>query len=124
MADLAGLGRRAPWLAAGLTVFLLSLAGFPPTAGFLAKFYVFGAAVRQGHVALAVAAVLASLISAAFYLRVVVTMYMEDGGPGADVERSDPALALVLFLCLFGVLQMGLWPGNLLALIRGAFPVL
>ena len=124
VADLAGLGRRAPWLAAGLTVFLLSLAGFPPTAGFLAKFYVFGAAVRQGHVALAVAAVLASLVSAAFYLRVVVAMYMEDGGPGSVVERDDPALALVLFLCLFGVLQMGLWPGNLLALIRGAFPVL
>ena len=46
--DFAGLGRRNPWLAAGLTVFLLSLAGFPPTAGFLAKFYVFGAAVGKG----------------------------------------------------------------------------
>ncbi len=103
-------------------MFLLSLAGFPPTAGFLAKFTVFGAAVREGRVALAVAAVLASLVSAAFYLRVVVALYMEEGGDPAAGERNDPALALVLFLCLFGVLQLGLWPGNLLVLIRGAFP--
>lgn len=118
--DFAGLGRRDPWLAAGLSLFLLSLAGFPPTAGFLAKFYVFGAAVREGHVALAIAAVLASLVSVAFYLKVIVVMYMRDGDTEIAVERENPALALVLFLCLFGVLELGLWPGNLLAVIRQA----
>jgi NADH-quinone oxidoreductase subunit N len=120
--DFAGLGRRHPWLAASLSVFLLSLAGFPPTAGFLAKFYVFGAAVREGRIPLAVAAVLASLISVAYYLKVVVVMYMQEPEGESAVERDAPALWLVIFLCLLGVLQLGLWPGNALRLIRAAFP--
>jgi NADH-quinone oxidoreductase subunit N len=118
--DFAGLGRRYPWLAACLSVFLLSLAGFPPTAGFLAKFYVFSGAVREGHVALAVAAVLASLISVAYYLKVIVFMYMKEDQGEAAIDQENPALYLVIFLCLFGVVQLGLWPGNLLALIRQA----
>lgn len=118
--DFAGLGRRYPWLAACLSVFLLSLAGFPPTAGFLAKFYVFSGAVREGHVALAVAAVLASLISVAYYLKVIVVMYMKEEQGEAAIDQENPALYLVIFLCLFGVVQLGLWPGNLLALIRQA----
>jgi NADH-quinone oxidoreductase subunit N len=121
--DLAGLGRRDPWLAASFAVFLLSLAGFPPTAGFLAKFYAFGSAVREGHVALTVAAVLASLVSVAFYLKVVVAMYMEEGEAGTFVDRENPALYLVVFLCLLGVIELGLWPGNLLTVIRQAFPL-
>jgi NADH-quinone oxidoreductase subunit N len=121
--DFAGLGRRNPWLAAGLAVFLLSLAGFPPTAGFLAKFYVFAGAVREGHIALTVAAVLASLVSVAYYLKVIVVMYMHEGDTDIVIERENPALGLVLFLCLFGTLQLGVWPGNLLTLIRLAFSV-
>jgi NADH-quinone oxidoreductase subunit N len=121
--DFAGLGRRYPWLAACLSVFLLSLAGFPPTAGFLAKFYVFSGAVREGHVALAVAAVLASLVSVAYYLKVIVVMYMKDENGEVAIEQENPALYLVLFLCLFGTVQLGLWPGNLLALIRQALSV-
>ncbi len=121
-ADLAGLGRRHPWLAAGLAAFLVSLAGFPPTAGFLAKFHVFSAAVAKGHILLVVAAVLASLVSVAYYLRVVVAMYMREPEAEAAFEREDPALWLVIFLCLFGVVQLGLWPGNLLVLIRQALP--
>jgi NADH-quinone oxidoreductase subunit N len=121
--DFAGLGRRNPWLAAGLAIFLLSLAGFPPTAGFLAKFYVFAGAVREGHIALTVAAVLASLVSVAYYLKVIVVMYMREGDTDIVVERENPGLGLVLFLCLFGTLQLGVWPGNLLTLIRQAFSV-
>lgn len=119
--DFAGLGRRYPGLAACLSVFLLSLAGFPPTAGFLAKFYVFSAAVREGYTYLAVAAVLASLVSVAYYLKVIVVMYMKEDSGEVVIEADDPALYLVLFLCLFGTVQLGLWPGNLLALIRQAF---
>ena len=119
--DFAGLGRRYPWLAACLSVFLLSLAGFPPTAGFLAKFYVFSGAVREGHVAVAVAAVLASLISVAYYLKIIVFMYMKEDQGAVAIEQENPALYLVIFLCLFGVVQLGLWPGNLMTLIRQAF---
>jgi NADH-quinone oxidoreductase subunit N len=118
--DLSGLGRRHPWLAASLAVFLLSLAGIPPTAGFLGKFYIFGSAVREGHIVLAVAAVLASLISVAYYLKVIVVMYMHDAAIDVTLERENPALYLVVFLCLFGVLELGIWPGNLLIIIRQA----
>jgi NADH-quinone oxidoreductase subunit N len=118
IADLAGLGRRHPWLAASLAVFMLSLAGIPPTAGFLAKFYVFSAAVAKGQVLLAVAAVMASLVSVAYYLKVIVAMYMQEAGSEPSFGGDDPALYLVVFLCLFGVLELGLWPGNLLILIR------
>ncbi|HOW85403.1 MAG TPA: NADH-quinone oxidoreductase subunit N [Candidatus Aminicenantes bacterium] len=115
---LAGLGRRHPALAACLAVFLLSLAGFPPTAGFLAKFYVFSGAVAKGHVVLVVAAVLASLVSVAYYLKVIMVMYMKDAAADLTIGRDEPALWLVVFLCVFGVVQLGLWPGNLLTLIR------
>jgi NADH-quinone oxidoreductase subunit N len=120
--DLAGLGRRHPWLAASMSVFLLSLAGFPPTAGFLAKFYVFSAAVAKGHVPLVVAAVLASLISVGYYLKVVVAMYMRDPAGETSLGPNDPSLWLVIFICLYGVVLLGVWPGNLLTLIRQAFP--
>ncbi len=120
LSDLAGLGRRHPWLAACLAVFLLSLAGIPPTAGFLAKFYVFSAAVAKGHVLLAVAAVLASLIAVAYYFKVIVAMYMQPPDTEPAQERRSPALALMILLCVWGVVQLGLWPGNLLVLIRQA----
>ena len=90
LADFAGLGRRHPWLAASLAVFLLSLAGFPPTAGFLAKFYVFSAAVAKGHVLLVVAAVLASLISVGYYLKVIVAMYMQDAESETGPRPEQP----------------------------------
>ena len=122
--DFAGAGFRHPWLGASFAVLLFSLAGFPPTAGFLAKFYVFSAAVRQGHIGLVVIAVLASLVSVFYYLRIVVVMYMKEGRDAAVADPDNPALYLALFLCLYGVIQLGIWPGNLLALIRQAAPFL
>ena len=118
--DFAGIGFKHPWVGASFAVFLFSLAGFPPTAGFLAKFYVFGAAVREGHVLLAVIAVAGSLVSVYYYLRVVVVMYMKDPVDGVRVEARNRGLDLVLFVCLWGVLQLGLWPGGILALVRQA----
>ena len=118
--DFSGIGFKYPWIGASFALFLFSLAGFPPTAGFLAKFYVFGAAVRQGEVALVVIAVLASLVSVFYYLRIIVFMYMKDPLAGVDIETDNPALYLVLFLCFYGVLQLGIWPGNLLVIIRQA----
>jgi NADH-quinone oxidoreductase subunit N len=118
--DFAGIGFRYPWIGATLSVFLLSLAGFPPTAGFLAKFYVFSAAVRAGLVPLVVIGVLASLVSVFYYLRIIVAMYMRDPVRDVDIEVENPALFLVLFLCLYGVLQLGIFPGNILVVIRQA----
>jgi NADH-quinone oxidoreductase subunit N len=118
--DFAGVGFKSPWIGASFAVFLFSLAGFPPTAGFLAKFYVFGAAVRQGYVLLAVIAVIGSLVSVYYYLRIVVVMYMKDPLGPVEIETGNPGLYLVLFFCLYGVIQMGVWPGGILAFIRQA----
>jgi NADH-quinone oxidoreductase subunit N len=118
--DFAGIGFRYPWIGGTLSVFLLSLAGFPPTAGFLAKFYVFSAAVRAGLIPLVVIGVLASLVSVFYYLRIVVYMYMREPGREVDIEVDNPALLLVLFLCLYGVLQLGIFPGNILLIIKQA----
>ncbi len=118
--DLAGIGFRYPWIGASLSVILLSLAGFPPTAGFLAKFYVFSAAVREGHTGLVIIAVLACLVSVYYYLRIVVVMYMKDPESDIQIDRDNPGPHLVLFFCLFAVLELGIWPGNVLAFIRRA----
>ncbi len=118
--DLAGMGYRFPWLGASFSVILFSLAGFPPTAGFLAKFLVFSSAVRNGHVSLVIIAVLASLVSVYYYLRIVVIMYMRPATSEMSIEPDNPGPNLVLFLCLYAVLQLGIWPGNLLSFIRRA----
>jgi NADH-quinone oxidoreductase subunit N len=81
ISDYAGLGRKYPALAAAMTVFMLSLTGIPPTLGFVGKFYLFRAAIQGQFYLLAVIGVLTSLISAYYYLRVVVTMYMREGDP-------------------------------------------
>jgi len=101
-------------------VFLISLAGFPPTGGFLAKFYVFSAAVRQGLVSLVIIGVLASLVSVFYYLRIIIYMYMKEASYEVDIHIDNPALFLALFLCLYGVLQLGIFPGNIVLLIRQA----
>lgn len=122
--DYAGIGFQYPWIGAMMTVFLISLAGFPPTGGFLAKFYVFASAVEKGFVSLVVIAVIASLISVYYYLRVVVYMYMKDSNKILPIEIDNPGVYLVMFLCLYGVLQLGLFPGNMLAWIRQAVSLL
>ncbi len=116
--DYKGIGFRYPWIGATFAVFLISLAGFPPTGGFLAKFYVFSAAVRQGLVSLVIIGVLASLVSVFYYLRIVINMYMKEPSYDVEINIDNPALFLALFLCLYGVLQLGIFPGNILVLIR------
>lgn len=83
--DYAGLGRKYPALAAAMTIFMLSLIGLPPTLGLVGKFYLFRAVMAGGFTGLAIIGVLTSLVSAYYYLRVVVTMYMQEGDP----ERSQ-----------------------------------
>ncbi|MGC8782525.1 MAG: NADH-quinone oxidoreductase subunit N, partial [Anaerolineae bacterium] len=95
--DYAGLARRAPWLAAVLFIFLLSLAGIPPTAGFVGKLFVFGAAVRAGMIPLAVIGALNAVISAFYYLNVVRVMFFVPAEPDAEAITVEwPLLAAVL----------------------------
>lgn len=113
--DLAGLSRRSPLLAGLIALFLLSLAGFPPTAGFLAKFLVFKAAVVQHLVLAAVLGALASVVGVFYYLWVVVTMFMREAEEGAEPESVlSPAIALALVVAFLGTLPLGLFPGRLL----------
>jgi len=86
IADYAGLGRKRPLLAAAMTIFMLSLTGMPPTLGLVGKFYLFRTAIQGGFIGLAIIGVLTSLISAYYYLRVVVMMYMRDGDPQTTRE--------------------------------------
>ena len=89
--DYAGMGRKYPALAAIMTVAMLSFTGVPPTLGFLGKFYLFRSVIEGGYLGLALIGVLTSLVSAYYYLRVVVIMYMREGEP---VARRDPWLYL------------------------------
>jgi NADH-quinone oxidoreductase subunit N len=86
ISDYAGLAKKHPALAAAMTVFMLSLIGFPPTLGMVGKFYLFRAVLDGGFVWLAIIGVVTSLISAYYYLRVVVNMYMRDGEPVVERE--------------------------------------
>jgi len=86
ISDYAGLAKKHPALAAAMTVFMLSLIGLPPTLGLVGKIYLFRAVIDGGFYGLAIIGVLTSLISAYYYLRVVVTMYMKDGEPETERE--------------------------------------
>ncbi len=112
--DFAGLWHERPGMAALMTVFLLSLGGFPPTVGFIAKWYIFNAALQEHLYALAIIGVLTSVVSVFFYLRVVVMMYMVDEkAPGR--RPSLPIFAAVgLLLALAGVFYLGIVPGQVL----------
>jgi NADH-quinone oxidoreductase subunit N len=119
LASYAGLARRNPLAAGFLTLFLLSLAGIPPTAGFIAKVSVFGAAVRAGHWPLVLIAVLASVIAAFFYLRVIVLMYMQDPQEEAVPETKPvPAVAMAVPAAL--TLLFGVFPQIVFGFLRSA----
>ncbi len=107
--DFAGLARQRPGLAALMTLFLLSLAGIPGTAGFVAKFYVFSAAVAAGQVPLAILGVLTSVVSVYYYLRLPVAMYMREPAEEERARASTSEL-MVLTLCAAAVLLLGLLP--------------
>ena len=102
ISDFAGLGRKRPLLAAAVTVFMLSLTGMPPTLGLVGKFYLFRTAIEGGFIGLAIIGVLTSLVSAYYYLRVVVMMYMREGDsetvrePWLDLTWGLTALATVI----------------------------
>jgi NADH-quinone oxidoreductase subunit N len=108
--DFAGLWHTRPAMAALMAVFLVSLGGFPPTAGFIAKWYVFSAAVQQGYYGLAIIGVLTSVISVFYYLRIIVMMYMSDGRPDFEpAPLTATGLAGLSFAALV-VFYLGVLP--------------
>jgi NADH-quinone oxidoreductase subunit N len=94
-----------------LSILLFSLAGIPPTAGFFGKFYLFKVAVDHQLLGLVIVALLNSMVSAYYYLRIMVAMYMQEGEgvPGPAIKPSV-AIAFAVAICLFFVLSMGLYP--------------
>ncbi len=120
LADYGGLATRHPLLAVALSIFLLSLIGIPPTAGFVGKFYLFGAAVKSGYVWLAVIGVLNSAVAAYYYLRLIVFMYMREPEGAPTVLAPSLSGALALVVALWGVVQLGVVPGPLFDLAQAA----
>lgn len=115
--DYAGLGRKYPALAACMTVFMLSFTGVPPTLGFVGKFYLFRTAIEGGLVGLAVIGVLTSLVSAYYYLRLVIIMYFRDGDPSI---RSEGWLNLTVAASAVVVVVFSLFSSPLFEWAAGA----
>jgi NADH-quinone oxidoreductase subunit N len=102
-----------------MAVFMLSLAGVPPTAGFVAKLLVFQAAVNAQLIALAVVGVLTSVLGAYYYLRVVVAMYMRPA-EAAEEAPASPAISVAVALAVAAVVWLGIGPEPVAALARSA----
>jgi NADH-quinone oxidoreductase subunit N len=117
IADYSGMARRAPWLAAILALCLISLIGLPPTAGFMAKVYIFNAAVHADLLWLVIVAVINTAISAYYYLRVVKVMFLE-APPSLEGVPSSIPLRATLAVTALGVLLIGVYPYWLLHLAQ------
>jgi NADH-quinone oxidoreductase subunit N len=121
--DYAGLARRHPSAALGMLIFMLALAGIPPTAGFMGKLYLFAAAVEGGYVLLTVIAVIMSAVSLYYYFRIVVQMYLQDG----EEEGAEPAELLrdrwteaMIAVCIVATMVIGVWPRPIVGLAKSA----
>jgi NADH-quinone oxidoreductase subunit N len=120
--DYAGLSTRKPILAALMAVFMFSLAGIPPFAGFFGKYYVFLAAVKADMTWLAIIGVLTSLISVYYYLRLVVLMYFREGE--ADTDKPVPLAGLIaVAVAALMVLALGVYPSLIVEITRGFFKI-
>ena len=115
ISDYAGLARSNPRLGVAMTIFILSLTGLPPTMGFVAKFYVFRAALNVGYTWLVIVGVITVLISAYYYLRIIVLMWMRDG---AEIDSAPMPLNFVVGLTAVTTLVFGILPGPVLVLLE------
>tara|TARA_B110000116_G_scaffold172381_1_gene149011 strand:+ start:1804 stop:3240 length:1437 start_codon:yes stop_codon:yes gene_type:complete len=111
----SGLAYKHPVIALSMTIFLLSLGGLPPFAGFVAKFYLFSAAIQEGLLTLVIIAVLNSAISFYYYLKIVVFMYMKE--PEAEFNISlTPMTLFVVLIGVIGTIQLGIFPNAIITL--------
>ena len=118
ISDYAGLGFKRPLLALFMTIMLLSLAGFPPTAGFVGKFYIFRSAVESGQIWLVIIGAVNTAISAFYYLRVVVAMYMREPEAELDFLAYPRLLIVALTLAAIGVILIGILPSYFLSPVQ------
>ncbi len=119
IASYAGLGRRHPVLAAAMTVFLLSLTGVPLTGGFFGKFYIFKAAVDSGLIGLAIVGLLNSALAAAYYLNVVLTIYMREPVSEPPAVVTPATLGVGIAVSVAGVIYLGVFPSRVLEFAQG-----
>ncbi|MBE9485569.1 MAG: NADH-quinone oxidoreductase subunit N [Chloroflexi bacterium] len=108
---LAGMGYKRPLMGVALCIFLFSLMGMPPTAGFAAKFYVFAGAIKAGYIWLAIIGVMNSAVSLYYYLRVMVCMYFKDPQEDFSWVTMNAATTISIVIALAGVLLLGVLPG-------------
>ena len=113
----SGLAYKHPVIALTMTIFLLSLGGLPPLAGFVAKFYIFSAALKEGYLILVIIAVLNSAISLYYYLKVIVFMYMKEPVKPFNITLS-PMTLLVIAISVFGTIQLGIYPDPIISLAQ------
>ena len=117
--DYRGMAVQHPWLSAAMTIFMLSLAGFPPTAGFIAKYGLFSAAVSQGYIWLVIIGVINTLISVYYYLRLVVNMYMQKEEGILIPSYNMLAIGLIGLMAIMLII-LGITPGYLLEIAAEA----
>ena len=123
VSDFAALAYTNPMLALVMTVLIFSLAGIPPMAGFLAKFYVFMSALKSGHTVLVLAAVINSAIGIYYYLRFIVVMYMREKGETETLPplKASPSLIAALLIAMVGIIGLGINPASYLEYAGKAF---
>ena len=126
IADYAGLARRHPAAALGMLIFMLALAGIPPTAGFMGKLYLFAAAVEGGYIVLTVIAVVMSAVSLFYYFRIVAQMYMHDGLEEGVVPAEllrDRWTGAMIAVCVVITLAVGIYPAPVVGWAKNAIGV-
>jgi NADH-quinone oxidoreductase subunit N len=121
IADYRGLSTRSPALAAAMTLFLLSLTGIPPLAGFMGKFYIFNAALKQGYTGLVIIATLNSVVAAYYYISVIVAMYMQEGDADTASLARKPALVAAVALSAIATVLIGIYPAPYMTAASNAF---
>ena len=116
----AGFGYKKPLLAVAMTIFLFSLMGVPPMAGFVGKFYIFSGAIKAGYIWLAVIAMLNSAVSLYYYLRVMVYMYFKESGEDFGWVTMNVGAIVSIVLAIIGVLYLGILPEGIMEMAKSA----
>jgi NADH-quinone oxidoreductase subunit N len=116
-----GLAKNHPLIAGAMSLFMLSLAGFPPTAGFFGKLYVFMAAIKEGYILITVMAVIATVISVYFYLRIITMMYFHENESDEKVVIHR-GMGTIIALSSIAIILIGFFPSRLMSIAMESIP--